>query len=133
VLPAQPHPAHDGLRRGPLHRPGGGFFHFFEDGGSFDDRTTRHLLSSTLFVVTRRMAARRFARREHAPAWRDTARHGLRFLHDTQRDPHRGGYAWLLRFDGGRREVIDATPPRRRRRRRRGRIPRARATAGCGP
>jgi mannose/cellobiose epimerase-like protein (N-acyl-D-glucosamine 2-epimerase family) len=78
------------------------------------------------------MAARRFARREHAPAWRDTARHGLRFLHDTQRDPHRGGYAWLLRFDGGRREVIDATPPRRRRRRR-GRIPRARATAGCGP
>jgi len=89
--------------------PAGGFFHFFKDDGTVYDRTTRHLVSSTRFVVTHAMAARRFPEHHNAPAWRDAARHGLRFLHDVHRNPHTGGYAWLLRFNAGRHEVLDAT------------------------
>lgn len=83
----------------------GGFFHFFRDDGSVYDRQTRHLVSSTRFVFNNAMAARRFGQ----PRWRDAARHGIRFLDEVHRDPVSGGYAWLLRWHDGKREVLDAT------------------------
>jgi mannose/cellobiose epimerase-like protein (N-acyl-D-glucosamine 2-epimerase family) len=85
--------------------PSGGFFHFFKDDGTVYDRTTRHLVSSTRFVFNHAMAYRHFGR----PEWLAATRHGLRFLRDVHRDPATGGYAWLLRWDAGRREPIDAT------------------------
>jgi mannose/cellobiose epimerase-like protein (N-acyl-D-glucosamine 2-epimerase family) len=89
--------------------PSGGFYHFFKDDGSVYDRTTRHLVSSTRFVVTYAMAARMFPEHARAAAWRDAAVHGLAFLRDAHRDPASGGYAWLLRWDEGSKEVLDAT------------------------
>jgi mannose/cellobiose epimerase-like protein (N-acyl-D-glucosamine 2-epimerase family) len=83
----------------------GGFFHFFKDDGTVYDRHTRHLVSSTRFVFNNAMAARRFGQAR----WRDAARHGIRFLNEVHRDPVSGGYAWLLRWNEGRREVLDAT------------------------
>lgn len=83
----------------------GGFFHFFKDDGTVYDRQTRHLVSSTRFVFNNAMAARRFGKSR----WRDAARHGIRFLDEVHRDPVTGGYAWLLRWDGRRSEVLDAT------------------------
>ena len=85
--------------------PSGGFFHFFKDDGTVYDRQTRHLVSSTRFVFNNAMAARRFG---HA-RWRDAARHGIRFLNEVHRDPATGGHAWLLRWQDGQREVLDAT------------------------
>lgn len=85
--------------------PSGGFFHFFKDDGTVYDRTTRHLVSSTRFVFNHAMAYRHFGR----PEWLDATRHGLRFLREKHRDPRSGGYAWLLRWDGARAEVLDAT------------------------
>lgn len=89
--------------------PAGGFFHFFRDDGEVYDRTTRHLVSSTRFVVTHAWCARRFPKHPRAGAWLEAAAHGLRFLQEVHRDPASGGYAWLLKFDDGRRETIDAT------------------------
>lgn len=83
----------------------GGFFHFYKDDGTVYDRQTRHLVSSTRFVFNNAMAFRRFG----GVQWQDAARHGIRFLQDVHRDPATGGYAWLLRRDGGRTEVLDAT------------------------
>lgn len=85
--------------------PSGGFFHFFRDDGTVYDRTTRHLVSSTRFVFNHAMAHVAFGR----PEWQAAARHGLRFLRDAHRDPATGGYAWLLRWDGSRAEVLDGT------------------------
>jgi mannose/cellobiose epimerase-like protein (N-acyl-D-glucosamine 2-epimerase family) len=85
--------------------PTGGFFHFFKDDGTVYDRQTRHLVSSTRFVFNYAMAARRFGNVQ----WRAAARHGLRFLRDVHRDPSTGGYAWQLRWSGGRKQVLDAT------------------------
>lgn len=85
--------------------PSGGFFHFFKDDGAVYDRSTRHLVSSTRFVFNHAMAYRHFGR----PEWLDATRHGLRFLREKHRDPRSGGYAWLLRWDGTRAEVLDAT------------------------
>jgi mannose/cellobiose epimerase-like protein (N-acyl-D-glucosamine 2-epimerase family) len=89
--------------------PAGGFYHFFRDDGSVYDATTRHLVSSTRFVYTHAMAARHFPDHPRATAWRDAAWHGLRFVRDVHRDPATGHYAWLLRFERGKREVLDAT------------------------
>ena len=83
----------------------GGFFHFFKDDGEVYDRQTRHLVSSTRFIFNYAMAARRFGNVQ----WRAAARHGLRFLRDVHRDPATGGYAWLLRWNSGRKEVLDAS------------------------
>jgi mannose/cellobiose epimerase-like protein (N-acyl-D-glucosamine 2-epimerase family) len=83
----------------------GGFFHFFKDDGTVYDRQTRHLVSSTRFVFNHAMAYRHFRQRK----WLDATRHGLRFLREVHRDPKTGGYAWLLRWNEGRREVLDAT------------------------
>jgi mannose/cellobiose epimerase-like protein (N-acyl-D-glucosamine 2-epimerase family) len=89
--------------------PSGGFFHFFKDDGTVYDRTTRHLVSSTRFVFTHAMAARHFPAHPRAVAWQEAARHGLRFVREVHRDPASGHYAWLLRFEGGHAQVLDAT------------------------
>ena len=83
----------------------GGFFHFFKDDGIVYDRATRHLVSSARFVFNHAMAFRHFGR----PQWQAAARHGLEFLRSVHRDPIAGGYAWLLKWDGTRSQVIDAT------------------------
>jgi mannose/cellobiose epimerase-like protein (N-acyl-D-glucosamine 2-epimerase family) len=85
--------------------PSGGFFHFFLDDGTVYDRTTRHLVSSTRFVFNHAMAYVEFGR----PEWQAAARHGLRFLREVHRHPSTGGYAWLLRWDGQRAEVLAGT------------------------
>jgi mannose/cellobiose epimerase-like protein (N-acyl-D-glucosamine 2-epimerase family) len=83
--------------------PSGGFFHFFRDDGSVYDRSTRHLVSSTRFVFNYAMAYRQFG----DDAYRQALRHGLAFLRDVHRDPATGGYAWLLRWDGRDKTVLD--------------------------
>jgi mannose/cellobiose epimerase-like protein (N-acyl-D-glucosamine 2-epimerase family) len=88
--------------------PAGGFYQFYKDDGEVYDAHTRHLVGSARFVVTHAWAARRLADHPRAAAWRDAAAHGLRFLRDVHRDPG-GGYAWLLRFDHGRKEMLDDT------------------------
>jgi mannose/cellobiose epimerase-like protein (N-acyl-D-glucosamine 2-epimerase family) len=85
--------------------PSGGFFHFFKDDGTVYDRETRHLVSSTRFVFNNAMAFRRFGETR----WQDAARHGLRFVREVHRDPKRGGYAWLLKWNQGERRVLDST------------------------
>jgi mannose/cellobiose epimerase-like protein (N-acyl-D-glucosamine 2-epimerase family) len=85
--------------------PRGGFFHYFRDDGQVYDRTTRHLVSSTRFVFTQAMAYRHFGERR----WAESARHAWRFLQDVHRNPSTGAYAWLLRWDGDRAEVLDPT------------------------
>jgi len=85
--------------------PAGGVFHVLQADGELYDRQTRHLVSRTRFVLNYAMAARRFGNVQ----WRQAARHGLRFLREVHRDPATGGYAWQLRFAGGRGLVLDAT------------------------
>jgi mannose/cellobiose epimerase-like protein (N-acyl-D-glucosamine 2-epimerase family) len=80
---------------------GGGFFQHFRDDGSIYDADTRHLVSSTRFVFNYAMAALHFAN----PAYREIARHGIRFLRNRHRNPDTGGYAWIL--NGTR--VVDTT------------------------
>ena len=89
--------------------PSGGFFHFFKDDGTVYDRTTRHLVSSTRFVVTNAWAVSRFPDHPQTAARRDAMAHGLSFLRDVHRNPKTGGYAWMLKWDNGRKEVTDAT------------------------
>jgi mannose/cellobiose epimerase-like protein (N-acyl-D-glucosamine 2-epimerase family) len=85
----------------------GGFFHFLKDNGAVYDATTRHLVSSTRCVFVWAMAAR------HVPdttAYLANARHALRFLREAHRNPATGGYAWMLRWEGGRvAQVLDDT------------------------
>ncbi|WP_046658162.1 AGE family epimerase/isomerase [Lysobacter capsici] len=71
----------------------GGFFHYFRDDGSVYDASHRHLVSSTRFVFNYAMAAIEFAREDY----RERARHGLRYLRETHRNPIGGGYAWTIR------------------------------------
>ncbi|HMC15780.1 MAG TPA: AGE family epimerase/isomerase, partial [Albitalea sp.] len=85
--------------------PSGGFFHFFKDDGTVYDRETRHLVSSARFVFNHATAFRRYGK----GPWQAAARHGLRFLREVHRDASSGGYAWLLRWDGHERQVLDAT------------------------
>jgi mannose/cellobiose epimerase-like protein (N-acyl-D-glucosamine 2-epimerase family) len=87
--------------------PSGGFFQFFKDDGTIYDRHTRHLVGSARFIVTHAWAMRRFPTHERAPAWRDAVEHGLRFLRRVHHDPRHGGYDWLLKFDQGRKTVLD--------------------------
>jgi mannose/cellobiose epimerase-like protein (N-acyl-D-glucosamine 2-epimerase family) len=83
--------------------PTGGFFHFLRDDGSVYDSTTRHLVSSTRFVFNYAMAYRRFGQDEYLQA----LRHGLAFLREVHRNPATGGYAWVLRWDGEHKSVLD--------------------------
>jgi mannose/cellobiose epimerase-like protein (N-acyl-D-glucosamine 2-epimerase family) len=83
--------------------PAGGFFHFFRDDGRVYDAGKRHLVSSARFVFNYAMAYRHFGR----PEYLDAVRHGLDFLRQVHRDPATGGYAWLLKWSGGRKEVLD--------------------------
>ncbi len=83
----------------------GGFYHFFRDDGRVYDHATRHLVSSARFVFNYAMAFRQFGVSEY----RDAARHGCDFLDRVHRDPSTGGYAWLLRFEDGRKTTIDPT------------------------
>ena len=83
----------------------GGFYHFFRDDGSIYDATTRHLVSSTRFVFNYAMAYRQLG----DPVYKDAAAHGVRFLHEAHRDPDTGGYAWLLQWQNGTKEVLDNT------------------------
>lgn len=73
--------------------PNGGFFHYFRDDGSVYDASHRHLVSSTRFVFNYAMAAIEFEREDY----RERARHGLRYLRETHRNPIGGGYAWTIR------------------------------------
>jgi mannose/cellobiose epimerase-like protein (N-acyl-D-glucosamine 2-epimerase family) len=83
--------------------PSGGFFHFFRDDGAVYDRETRHLVSSTRFVFNYAMAWRRFG----DAGYREALRHGVEFLRKVHRNPQTGGYAWLLRWDGRDKTVLD--------------------------
>jgi mannose/cellobiose epimerase-like protein (N-acyl-D-glucosamine 2-epimerase family) len=82
----------------------GGFFHYFRDDGTVYDRQTRHLVSSTRFVFNYAMAYRRFGQADYLQA----VRHGVAFLREAHRDPATGGYAWLLRWDGEQKTVLDS-------------------------
>ena len=79
--------------------PAGGF----RDDGRVYDAETRHLVSSARFVFNYAMAYRHFDR----PAYLDAVRHGLGFLREVHRDPATGGYTWLLKWSGGRKQVLD--------------------------
>ncbi len=81
--------------------PRGGFFHFFRDDGRVYDAHTRHLVSSTRFVFNYAMAYRRFGDEAYLRA----AQHGLDFVRQRHRNPHTGGYAWVL--DGA--NIADGT------------------------
>ncbi|MEQ1754994.1 MAG: AGE family epimerase/isomerase [Micropepsaceae bacterium] len=83
----------------------GGFFHFYKDDGTVYDRRTRHLVSSTRFVFNNAMAYRHFGDMEYLRR----TRHGLAFLRDAHRNAETGGYAWVLRWNDGRKSVTDGT------------------------
>ena len=85
--------------------PSGGLFHFFRDNGEVYDHHTRHLVSSTRFVVTYAMAVRSGADASH----RQTLAHAFDFLRRVHRDPHSGGYTWLLDWRDGKKTVLDGT------------------------
>ncbi len=86
--------------------PTGGFFHFYLGDGRIYDAQTRHLVSSTRFVFNFAMAWRRYGREDDRAA----LRHGLQFLREAHFNPQTGGYAWLLRHEGGAVvEVLDGT------------------------
>jgi mannose/cellobiose epimerase-like protein (N-acyl-D-glucosamine 2-epimerase family) len=51
------------------------------------------------------MAYQHFHRQEYL----EGVKHGLDFLRNVHRDPASGGYAWVLRFLGGKAEIEDAT------------------------
>ncbi len=85
--------------------PSGGMYQYFLDDGTVYDRANRHLVSATRFVVT-------YAIADHLgqdPRYRLGAEHALQFLRRHFHDPARDGYAWTLRWQDGRAEVIDAT------------------------
>jgi mannose/cellobiose epimerase-like protein (N-acyl-D-glucosamine 2-epimerase family) len=83
--------------------PSGGFFHHFRDDGQVYDRQTRHLVSSTRFVFNYAMAWRHFG----DPAYLQAVCHGIDFLRRVHRDPATGGYAWVLRWDGEHKTLLD--------------------------
>jgi mannose/cellobiose epimerase-like protein (N-acyl-D-glucosamine 2-epimerase family) len=83
--------------------PSGGFYHFFKDDGTVYDASTRHLVSSTRFVFTFGMAYRHFRK----PEYLEQVRRGVDFLRQAHRNPATGGYAWLLKWQDGRAEVLD--------------------------
>jgi len=85
--------------------PSGGLYHFYKDDGTVYDRRHRHLVSSTRFVFTYAMAYRHFG----DPTFLRGLQHSLRFLREVHADPEHGGYAWLLSWDVGLREVVDGT------------------------
>jgi mannose/cellobiose epimerase-like protein (N-acyl-D-glucosamine 2-epimerase family) len=90
--------------------PTGGLFHHFRDDGLVLDRHTRHLVSSARFVFVCANALRHTAN----PAYLDLTLHALDFVEKVHRDPHTGGYAWQVHWDGqqalpDRRRVIDGT------------------------
>lgn len=89
--------------------PSGGLYHFLRDDGTVYDRHTRHLVSSTRYVFTFANAARTFPEHPRAAQWLDTARHALAFVENVHKDPGSGGYTWLLHWEGGKKQVIDAT------------------------
>ncbi len=85
--------------------PTGGCHHFFRDDGTVYDARTRHLVSSTRFVVN----FARAWRHDGDPRWRAALAHALEFLGRAHRDPATGGYAWVIRWEGGRATVLDGT------------------------
>lgn len=89
--------------------PSGGLYHFFKDDGTVYDRHTRHLVSSTRYVFTFANAARHFPGHPRASAWLAAARHALDFVEQVHKDPASGGYTWLLHWEGGHKQVVDAT------------------------
>jgi mannose/cellobiose epimerase-like protein (N-acyl-D-glucosamine 2-epimerase family) len=97
-----------GFYEGRCRDPAGGLFQFYKDDGRVYDRHTRHLVSSTRFVITFADAARRWPDNPRAAEWLATARESLRFVQQVHRDPLSGGYAWLLHWEGGSRQVIEA-------------------------
>lgn len=86
--------------------PSGGFYHFLRDDGSIFDAHTRHLVSSTRHVFVWAMAARHFP---DCPAYLDNTRRALAFLREVHRQPDTGGYAWQLRWQDGKADILDDT------------------------
>ncbi|HSY27076.1 MAG TPA: AGE family epimerase/isomerase [Burkholderiaceae bacterium] len=85
--------------------PTGGFYHFFKDDGTVYDRSTRHLVSSARFIFNYAMAYRYFQR----PEYLENVRHGLAFLRNVHRNPVSGAYAWEVRWQDGRKAVLNDT------------------------
>jgi mannose/cellobiose epimerase-like protein (N-acyl-D-glucosamine 2-epimerase family) len=85
--------------------PSGGFYHFLKDDGAVYDATTRHLVSSTRLVFNYAMACRHFGHGKYAGG----LRHALRFLSDAHLDTATGGYAWTLKWENGRKTLLDGT------------------------
>ena len=85
--------------------PTGGFYHFFKEDGTIYDATTRHLVSSTRFLYTYSMAYQHFGQPEYLQA----VHHGVQFLRAAHRDPATGGYAWVLKYENGKAEILDGT------------------------
>ena len=83
----------------------GGFFHFLRDDGSIYDPTTRHLVSSTRLVFNYAMACRNLDNVDY----RAGLKHALSFLRDAHRDSNTGGYAWTLKWEDGRKTLLDGT------------------------
>lgn len=85
--------------------PTGGFYHFFKEDRTIYDATTRHLVSSTRFLYTYSMAYQHFGQPEYLQA----VHHGVQFLRAAHRDPGTGGYAWVLKYENGKAEILDGT------------------------
>jgi len=83
----------------------GGFYHFLKDDGTIYDATTRHLVSSTRLVFNYAMACRHFG---HA-TYEAPLRHAMAFLEQGHLDPATGGYAWVVKWEKGKRELLDGT------------------------
>lgn len=86
--------------------PSGGFYQFLKDDGTVYDANTRHLVSSARYVFLWAMASRHFP---DTPEYLANTQHALRFLRTAHRNPATGGYAWRLRWRGGRAELLDGT------------------------
>ncbi|WP_047197586.1 AGE family epimerase/isomerase [Caldimonas brevitalea] len=80
----------------------GDYFQYFRDDGSPYDPQRRRLVNTARIVYNYALAYLSF----RAPSYLEAARHGLKSLRDTHRDPATGHYHWTLRVqdraDGGR-------------------------------
>jgi mannose/cellobiose epimerase-like protein (N-acyl-D-glucosamine 2-epimerase family) len=85
--------------------PSGGMFHFLRDNGDIYDRHSRHLVSSTRFVYSYAMAVRL----DGGDAYRQGLKHAFDFLRLAHFNTETGGYAWMLDWRDGAKQVLDAT------------------------
>lgn len=81
--------------------PCGGYFGFFREDGTVHEAQTRHLVGTSRAIINYAFASLKFGDADYISA----IRHGIAFLRTAHRDPHSGGYAWVLRDNA----VVDAT------------------------